>query len=136
MCGIGTTFTAEVHLAVSPAASRPLLVVASLIRVRVLDRLQTLDRRERLHQGAIDGEVVMAGETLGDGLGDDPTEEGPLHSEVGHPLPIPAEGARIEDRVLGTHVQKPPEEKIESDAFDELSLGPDRVEGLEQQGLE
>jgi hypothetical protein len=64
-------------------------------------------------------------------LGTSPTA--PLTPRPPPPVAVLGQGCRIPDRVVHAEPDKPPEQQVEVDPFDQLALRTDRVERLPQQ---
>lgn len=110
---VGTALTMEVDIGVLAACWWRLVVVA---------RLHALERRPRLEQRPVDGEVVVRGQLRLRRFIHHGREELLSHLVLDQPLPVLGEARVVEGWGGDIHVQEPLEEKVVLEPFAKLAL--------------
>jgi len=101
-----------------------------------LGRPHTLEAGVGLDQGAVDRELLAAGQAFQKGVQVHAIEERPHEAVLLEALAVHAEDLRRPDALGRPQVQEPAEQQVVADLLAELDLAADAVEGLQQQGLQ
>jgi hypothetical protein len=92
--------------------------------------------QQRLHQRAVDGEVIIRQQRRHLPVREDRLQE--LLGNVGfqQPVAVLGVGRMIPDRVVDAEPDKPAKQQIVIELLHQLALGPDRVERLDQRAAQ
>jgi len=123
---IAAALALEVDFRVAPRRQRAVLVFS----------LKALVRGPSLDEGAIDAEMLIAGESGPLGAELDALKEAARQPFVEEPLAVGAEGGVIPDFVFEVEADKPAVQQVVVDGFDQEPLGADGEQDLQQQGFE
>ena len=136
MRGVGALLAVEIHFRV---AALEAVGVVGAVRILLLGLLlghEALDGSVRLDQGAVDAEVVLRGLVLPEGPSDGAGEERGRNAQGIESWPVVREDRGVKSVGGRVHVQKPAEQQVGIDAFNQLAFRADGVECLQQHGLE
>ena len=117
----------EIGWPVAPAAAR---IIAAFKRVVL--RLETLQRRPRLNQCAVNREMLVRQQPFDPRLRQHRGEKFGGDLAIQQPVAVGRKARMVPHRVINPKPDKPSEQQIEFDPLHQLPLRAHRIEGLQQ----
>jgi hypothetical protein len=121
---VGTPLTVEILLTIAPRTGR---------FARPVLRPKALGARPGFQQCAVDCEVLARQQALDFVLRQHRREKLNRHFALQQPIAVLGEARGIPHRILDTEPDKPAKQQVVVDPLDQLPLGADRIERLQQQ---